>query len=314
MRILFMGTPDIAAVSLKALCDRGCEVVGAVTQPDKPRGRGHKTVPTEVKVCAAEYGIPVFQPESLKGGELQPILDELHPDLILVVAYGKILPPYVLDYPKYGCINMHASLLPKYRGAAPIQWSVINGDEITGVTTMKMDRGMDTGDMLLSRKIQIGQYETSEELFERIALLGAEVLCETVERLGELRAVPQNEAEATYAPMITKEMGRIDWNKDAEAVSKHICGMYSWPVAYTTYKGEIMKVIAAKISKEEQPGECGEILAYEKGRGLKVKCRSGAVYLEVIQFAGTKKMKTDDYMLGHSLDIGAILGGSDEEE
>ena len=184
MRILFMGTPDFAAASLKAMTDAGLDVVGVVSQPDRPKGRGHKLVPTDVKAAALEAGIEnIYQPEKLRNGELQPVLDKLKPELIVVVAYGKILPDYIIDYPKYGCINVHASLLPKYRGAGPIQWAIINGEKVTGVTTMKMDSGLDTGDMLLKAETEIGEYETAEELFDRLAVIGGDLLLKTIDGL-----------------------------------------------------------------------------------------------------------------------------------
>ena len=307
LKIMFMGTPDIAAESLKALVENGFSVVCAVTQPDKPKGRGHKLVPTEVKAEAQKHNIPVYQPEKLKNGELEPILDEYKPDLIAVVAYGKILPSYILDYPKYGCINMHASLLPKYRGAAPIQWSVINGEEYTGATTMKMDEGLDTGDMLLSEKIKIGEYETSEELFERMAVLGAKVLCETIENIDTIEPKKQNHDEFTYAPMISKEMAKIDWNKTKNVISKFICGMNAWPMAYTMYQNEIVKVIEARKCDETLNGENGQIIRHEKGKGLLVKCSDGGIWLKTVQFPGGKRMNIDDYLLGHSIEIGEIL-------
>ena len=307
MKVLFMGTPDIAAVSLKKLVDEKFDVVGVVSQPDKPKGRGHKMMPTEVKAAAEECGIAVYQPESLKNGELLPLLNQLKPDVVIVVAYGKILPEYILDFPKYGCINMHASLLPKLRGAAPIQWAVINGDKKTGVTTMLMDKGLDTGDMLLKRETEIGLYETSEELFDRIAVLGGEVLVETLNNIENIKPIPQNHDEHTYAPMISKEMGNINWTESAEKISKLICGMNSWPLAYTYYKGEMMKVISARLGDGEEKGEAGEILAYEKGKGLKIRCGMGTLYITRIQFAGGKKLDVDEYLKGHSLEIGEIL-------
>lgn len=307
LKIMFMGTPDIAAVCLKKLIESGENIVCAVTQPDKPRGRGYKLTPTEVKVEAMSHKIPVFQPESLKNGELLEILEEFKPDLIAVVAYGKILPAYVLDYPKFGCINMHASLLPKYRGAAPIQWSVINGDDVTGVTTMKMDVGLDTGDMLLRAETKIGEYETSEQLFDRIALLGADVLCKTVKDIENIKPIPQNHSEHTYAPMISKEMGKIDWNKDMRTISKLICGMNSWPLAYTEYNGEIVKVIEAYKSEEKNSAMPGEVIRHEKGKGLLVACSNGALWLKKIQFPGGKKMDIDDYLLGHKIENGTFF-------
>ena len=208
MRILFMGTPDFAAASLKAMTDAGLDVVGIVSQPDRPKGRGHKLVPTDVKAAALEAGIEnIYQPEKLRNGELQPVLDKLKPELIVVVAYGKILPDYIIDYPKYGCVNVHASLLPKYRGAGPIQWAIINGEKVTGVTTMKMDSGLDTGDMLLKAETEIGEYETAEELFDRLAVIGGDLLLKTIDGLekGSITPTPQNDDEHTYAPMISRE-------------------------------------------------------------------------------------------------------------
>ena len=223
MRILFMGTPDFAAASLKAMTDAGLDVVGVVSQPDRPKGRGHKLVPTDVKAAALEAGIEnIYQPEKLRNGELQPVLDKLKPELIVVVAYGKILPDYIIDYPKYGCVNVHASLLPKYRGAGPIQWAIINGEKVTGVTTMKMDSGLDTGDMLLKAETEIGEYETAEELFDRLAVIGGDLLLKTIDGLekGSITPTPQNDEEHTYAPMISRETGVIDWSKSAREISK----------------------------------------------------------------------------------------------
>lgn len=306
-RIMFMGTPDIAAESLNKLIANGMKVVCAVTQPDKPKGRGYKLVPTEVKAAAMEHNIPVYQPEKLKNGELLPILEEYKPDLIAVVAYGKLLPSYVLDYPKYGCINMHASLLPKYRGAAPVQWSVINGDEYTGVTTQKMEEGLDTGDMLIQEKIAIGEYETSEQLFDRISALGAEVLCRTIDNIEEIEPIPQNDDEYTYAPMLSKEMGRIDWAKNMKTISKLICGMNSWPLAFSEYNGEIVKIIEARKCSESCIGQIGEVIRHEKGKGLLVKCGDGGIWITKVQFPGGKKMNVDDYLLGHKIDNGTFF-------
>lgn len=310
MRILFMGTPDFAAASLHALKNADFNVVGAVSQPDKPKGRGHKLVPTEVKAAAQEFNIPVYQPETLKNGELKPVLDELKPDVIVVVAYGKILPDYVLDYPRYGCINVHASLLPKYRGAAPIQWAIINGETETGVTTMKMDKGLDTGDMLLTAKTDIGEYETAEELFERLADLGGEVLIKTLNALeaGEITPIPQNDSEHTYAPMIKKETGIIDWTKPAREISKLICGLNSWPLASTRYKGETLKIVSATVSGENSGEAAGTVISLEKGKGLKIACGEGTLYITEAQFPNSKKMNVEDYARGHNIETGIILG------
>ncbi len=306
MRILFMGTPDIAAECMRALVSAGLDVVGAVSQPDKPKGRGHKLMPTEVKAAAEEAGIPVYQPEALKNGELMPVLEELKPDLIAVVAYGKILPKYILDYPKYGCINMHASLLPKLRGAAPIQWAVINGNKKTGVTTMLMEEGLDTGDMLLREEVEIGEYETAEELFDRIAVLGGKVLVDTVNNIEKITPVPQNHDEHTYAPMLSKEMAHIDWSKSTESISKLICGMNSWPMAYAIYMGEPVKIIKA-VKGEQTEGKNGEIIGFAKDKGLQVKTSDGSIYVQVAQFAGSKRMTLDEYLRGHKIEFGTVL-------
>ena len=308
MKILFMGTPDFAAEALKALIDAKLDIVAIVSQPDKPKGRGHKLMPTEVKAAALEAGLTVYQPEKIKNGELQEILDNLKPDLIVVVAYGKILPDYIINYPKYGCINIHASLLPKYRGAAPIQWSIINGDKKTGVTTMKMDSGIDTGDILLTEETEIGEYETSEELFDRLARIGGKLIVKTIEEIENITPIPQNHAQHTYAPMIKRETGIIDWNKSAREISKLICGMNSWPLASTQYKGETLKIVAAKVKDENTGKEPGTIIALEKGKGLKVACGSGVLYIQVAQFPQSRKMNVEDYARGHEIEIGTVLG------
>lgn len=306
MRILFMGTPDFAAASLRALVEAGMNVIGAVSQPDKPKGRGHKLMPTDVKIAAEEAGIPVYQPQSLKNGELSEILDELRPDLIVVAAYGKILPEYIISYPKYGCINVHASLLPKYRGAAPIQQAIINGEKTTGITTMLMDNGLDTGDMLLQAETEIGEYETAEELFDRLAKIGGELLIETIEKISEITPRPQDDGESTYAPMIKRDDAVIDWGKTPREISKLICGMNSWPLAQTLYKGEPLKIVSAEVT--EGNGKCGEILSLDKGKGLKVAANGGAMYIKTAQFAGSRKMNVEDYARGHEIEIGTILG------
>lgn len=306
MKILFMGTPDIAAECLEALINAGMDVAGAVSQPDRPKGRGHKTAPTEVKAAAEKYGIPVFQPEKLKNGELMPVLEELKPDIIAVVAYGKILPEYIINYPEYGCINVHASLLPKLRGAAPIQWAVINGEKKSGVTTMLMDKGLDTGDMLLSEELEIGEYETSEELFKRMAELGGRMLVETIKNIKTIKPIPQEHEKHTYAPMIKKEMAHIDWNKSTEEISKLICGMNSWPMAFCYYKDEPMKIITARKGGAVS-GENGEIIGYEKGMGLRVKTKDGSIYILTAQFPNSRRMNIEEYMRGHEIEKGVIL-------
>lgn len=310
MRILFMGTPDFAAESLKALVNAGKNVVGVVSQPDKPKGRGHKLTPTDVKAAAMDSGIPVFQPEKIKNGELMPVLEELKPDVIIVVAYGKILPSYVLNYPEFGCINVHASLLPKYRGAAPIQWVIINGEKVTGVTAMQMDEGLDTGAMLMSEQTEIGEYETAGELFDRLAALGGELLLKTLDSLeaGTLKPVKQNETDSSYAPLIRRETGVIDWSKSAREISKLICGMNPWPLASTIYEGGTLKIASAEVDAENTNETAGKVLSLEKGRGLKVACGEGCLYITTAQFPESKKMNVEDYARGHEINIGTVLG------
>lgn len=305
MRILFMGTPDIAAGCLAKLCNEGFDVAAAVCQPDKPKGRGHKIQPPEAKCEAQKRKIPVYQPESLKNGELMPVLEQVQPEIIIVVAYGKILPKYVLEYPKYGCINMHASMLPRYRGAAPVQWAVINGDKQTAATAMLMDEGLDTGDILLEKTLEIGEYETSEELFRRMTEAGGEVLCEAIRNIDKLVPKPQT-GEATYAPMIKKEMAHIDWSKSAEVISKLICGMNSWPLAYTFYKGEAVKILSAEKSSACPEGSCGEITEVSE-RGILVKAGSGSILIKSFRFPGKKTMTAAEYIKGNTISEGEVL-------
>lgn len=308
MRILFMGTPEFAVPCLKALVEFGHEVCGVVTQPDKPQGRGHKLTPPPVKVLATECGITVFQPETLKDFAFQTQLESLDPEMIVVVAYGKILPEYILNYPKYGCINMHASLLPKYRGAGPIQWSVVNGEKVTGITSMLMEKGLDTGDMLLKCETEIGEYETAGQLHDRLMVMGAELLIKTVDATekGELKPEKQCDEQSTYAPMISKETAKIDWTKPAREISKLICGMNPWPIAHTLYKGEVLKVFIAEIL-EGAKGSCGEILSADND-GIRVVCGDKtAILLKEVQFQGSKRMLVRDYLNGHSVDAGEIL-------
>ena len=305
MKILYMGTPDFASIILNILVKSECDVVGVVSQPDKPKGRGHKLMPTDVKKTAEAAGLTVYQPESLKDGALMPVLEELQPDVIVVAAYGKILPKYILDYPKYGCINVHASLLPKYRGAAPIQRAIINGDKVTGVTIMQMAQGLDTGDILSKAETEIGEYETAEALFDRLAEIGGELLVDTLNELDNIVPEKQNDAEAVYAEKISKETGRINWNESSEKIIRLINGMNSWPLAYTLYKGEPLKI--AEALKYNASGKPGEILELKKKNGLIIACGEGAICVKTAQFAGSKKMNVEDYARGHEVEIGEIL-------
>ena len=309
MKILFMGTPDFAVPCLDILIKSEYEVCGVVTQPDKPQGRGHKLTPPPVKRLAMENGIEVFQPETLKDFAFKAELERLNPDMIIVVAYGKILPEYILNFPKFGCINMHASLLPKYRGAGPIQWSVINGEEKTGITSMLMEKGLDTGDMLLKVETEIGEYETASELHDRLMVMGAELLIKTIEgvKMGKITPEKQNDEDSCYAPMISKETAKIDWSRSARVVSKLIAGMNSWPVAHTLYKGEVLKIYRATV-KGAAKGKTGQILAANEN-GIEILCGDGVSILATeVQFAGSKAMQVRDYLNGHSIEEGEVLG------
>ncbi|NLY43581.1 MAG: methionyl-tRNA formyltransferase [Clostridiaceae bacterium] len=311
MKILFMGTPEFAVPCLDMLVTKGYSVVGVVTQPDKPKGRGHKVSPPPVKEYAIKKGIPVFQPERLRDGSFDNDLRLLSPDCIVVVAYGKILPKSILDYPKYGCINVHASLLPKYRGAGPIQWAIINGEKETGITTMYMDEGMDTGDMILKKKVMIGENETAGELHDRLSVLGAEVLADTLRRIQEGTAPrePQNHSEATYAPMLTKEVGCIDWNKSAVEIKNLVRGVNPWPVAYTNYEGKRFKVWSVDIGEKCDLGVPGMIIKYIDSQGLMVRTGDmGSIIIKEIQYEGGKKMSMEEYLRGHTIEIGKLLG------
>ena len=274
MKVLFMGTPDFAVPCLESIIkSENNNVIGVVTQPDKPKGRGHKLQPTPVKAKAVEYNIPVFQPETLKNRSFEDELKQLNPDIIVVVAYGQILPEYILNFPKFGCINVHASLLPKYRGAAPIQWSVINGDTTTGVTTMYMAKSLDTGDMIQKAEIQIGDEETAGELHDRLSLIGADLIVETIKKLSEGKAirVPQNDSLSSYAPMLNKETGHIDWNKNSSDIINLIRGTNPWPGAFTSYKSEIMKIYKAYKGNTNTVGKPGEIIGI-KNKKIEVCC------------------------------------------
>ncbi len=307
MKILFMGTPDFAVPCLEILIKGGHDVCGAVTQPDKPKGRGHKLVPPPVKAFAQENNIPVYQPESLKENALLPILEELSPELIVVVAYGKILPEYILNFPRYGCINVHASLLPRYRGAAPIQWCVINGETETGVTTMYMEKGLDTGDMIHKSVTKIDENETYGELHDRLSVMGAELLTKTVAAIesGTAPRETQNDELSNYAPMISRETGCIDWNKSAKEIVNQIRGCNPYPMAYTMYNDEVLKIISATVAGERS-GECGAIRIADKK--LEVTCGDGrCIIVDEIQFKGGKRMTVASYLNGHTIDENVIL-------
>ena len=306
MRIVFMGTPDFAVPSLQALIDAGHDVCAVYTQPDKPQGRKQILTAPPVKTLALEHDIPVFQPNTLKNEDEQARLRELAPEVIIVVAYGKLLPKAVLDIPPHGCINVHGSLLPRWRGAAPIQWAVIAGDEMAGVTTMQMAEGLDTGDMLLTYETKVGEKETAGELFDRLAQSGAELLTQTLVKLDEITPRPQDDAQSCYAHMLDKQMAVIDWSKSAHEIDCLIRGLNPWPIALTTLSGERLKVFAAE--KAAGNGEPGTVLEADPKKGLTVVCGEGALRLTEIQLVGGKRMKATDFLRGHSLEVGVKLG------
>lgn len=309
MNIVFMGTPDFALPSLKRLLDEGHNVQAVFTQTDKPKGRGNKLVFTPVKEFAITQNIPVYQPNSLKKETeiYTPIIKNYAPDAIVVVAYGKLLPLEVLNIPRFGCINVHGSLLPKYRGAAPIQWTVLNGDEYGGITTMLMAQGMDTGDMLLQEAIKVGENETAAEYYERLSYVGAELLIKTLVEVEKGRIVPekQNESEATLAPMLNKEMSPIDFRKPAKKVYDHIMGLSDWPCAACFIDGKKLKVYRCEIvSQGETNCIPGEIV---KAEDFTIACGEGSIRFTEVQLEGAKRMQAKDYLRGHPIKKGIIL-------
>ena len=309
MRIIFMGTPDFSVPCLEALIDSDNEVVGVFTQPDKPKGRGYELTPPPVKVCALNNNLPVFQPASMRNGEALEIIKSLNADLIIVVAFGKILPKEILESVKYGCINIHASLLPKLRGAAPIQWSILNGEKETGVTSMQMDVGLDTGDMLIKKAVAIDENITAEELFDKLSAMGAEVLIETIEALknNELKPEKQDNTLSNYAPIITKDICPIDFTKSAQEVHNKVRGLYSWPIATTVINGKKFKIHKSKILAENFVGNPGEIV--DNNNRLVIMCGDGiCVEILEIQAEGKKKMDTQSFLRGQRIDKGTVAG------
>ena len=304
MRVVFMGTPDIAATCLNKILDEGFQVVGVYTQPDRPKNRGMKLAFSPVKEVAIAHNIPVFQPENFREEETVEALRALQPDVVAVVAYGRILPQKVLDIPPKGCINIHASLLPSYRGSAPYQWAVLDGLKETGVSAMYLCREMDAGDVIDVSKTPIGPDETAGELLDRLAVLGADLLSETLSRLakGDVTATPQDSSKATYAPMLDKSMSPIDWTKTAQQVHDHVRGLNPWPVATMELQGQRFKVYATKVVDGKDHAEPGTILGLTK-TGLQIACGEGAVEIRILQAEGGKRMAAPDYFRGHPLEL-----------
>lgn len=326
MRILFMGTPDFAQESLRCLYESKYDIIGVVTNPDKPKGRGMKMVMSPVKEYAIEKEIPVYQPEKVKKNiEFIDTIRKLNPDVICVVAYGKILPKEILEIPKYGCINVHASLLPQYRGAAPIQWAVLNGDKVTGVTTMYMDIGMDTGDMLLKKETEIGEEETTGQLWNRLSQIGGKLLVETLEKIEEGSIVRTKQGEDfTIAPMLNKEMAKINWEeKTAKEIHNLVRGLNPIMGAYTFLKGKKIKLWKVKVRKQEELVELfpeledylfklkdvteGTILFANDKKGLFIKAKQGILEVEEMQGENAKRMPVGDFLRGNEIQAGEIL-------
>ncbi|MEF2919571.1 MAG: methionyl-tRNA formyltransferase [Acutalibacteraceae bacterium] len=304
MNVVYMGTPEFAVPPLQAIINANHTVTGVFTQPDKPKGRGYVLTPPPVKECALQHNIPVFQPKSMKDGEALEILKELNPDVIVVVAFGKILPKDILQLPKYGCINVHASLLPKYRGAGPIQWCVLNGEAETGVTTMLMAEGLDTGDMLLKSVTKIGENETAGQLHDRLSEMGASLITKTLEKLqqGEITPEKQDDSQSNYAPMLTKELCKIDWSKSAQEIHNQVRGLNPWPVAVATVNGKRVKIYSTQLCNKN--GTAGKVISLDP---LTVACGENSVIISELQPEGKKRMNAQDYVRGYRLTTDTIF-------
>ncbi len=308
MRIIFMGTPDFAVGTLEAIIEAGHEVVLVVTQPDKPKGRSGVLQYTPVKECAVAHHIEVFQPTKIRLEENIEFLRKYDADIMVVAAFGQILPKSILDMTPYGCINVHASILPKYRGAAPIQWAVINGDEVTGVTIQQMDVGVDTGDIILIRELTIDPEETGGGLFDKLAVIGAQACVEALSRIADqtVTRTPQNHAQATHVSMISKEFGQIDWNRPAIEIERLIRGLNPWPSAYTNLDGKTFKIWKAKVAEQTGNYAPGQIAAVTKD-SIRIQTGDGVLELLEVQLEGKKRMETAAFLRGYSVEAGTRL-------
>ena len=310
MKILFMGTPDFALPTLRELCDAGHEIVGAITQPDKPKGRGHHLTPPPIKVFALEKNIPVYQPLTLRGEEFATLLSELDPEMIVVVAYGKILPQNVLDYPKYGCVNVHGSLLPEYRGAAPMQRAIIDGKQVTGITTMLMAAGLDTGDMLLRCEVEIGENDNFEDIHDRLSEAGAKLLIETVNGLekGEIMPEKQDDSKSTYAAKIEKSDCQIDFSLDARTLHNLIRGLSPIPLSFThTPDGKLLKVVKSRVCDDEKTVKCLPGTVLSVGDEIQVACGKGILSIITLVPEGKGRMSAGDFTRGRKIAEGDLL-------
>ncbi len=309
MKLIFMGTPDFSVGTLEALIEAGHEITLVVSQPDKPKGRGHELQPTPVKEVALKHGLEIFQPVKIREEAAVQRIRETEADAIIVVAFGQIIPKSILEMKKYGCINVHASLLPKYRGAAPIQWAVIDGEKESGVTIMQMDEGLDTGDMLLKGVYTLEEDETGGSLFDRLSALGASLCVEALEKLEKGELVPEKQGETTtdYAKMLTKDMGALDFTRPAAELERLIRGLNPWPSAYTSLDGKTLKVWAAEVCESEKAGICGEIVKVTKD-AIYVACGEGALKITELQLQGKKRMDTAAFLRGYRVEAGTHLG------
>ena len=309
MRTVFMGTPDFAAASLEKLISDGFDVAGVFTQPDKPRGRGMDLSASPVKELAVRHGIPVYQPERLKDGYALEVIRSLAPDVLTVVAYGRILPPDILAVPRYGAVNVHGSLLPKYRGAAPIQWAVLNGDTVTGVTTMYLANEMDTGDIIYTAETEIGEYETSGELYDRLKVIGASLLSRTLRDIeaGTAPRTPQDHSKASYVTMLDKALCPVDFSRPARMVIKQICGLQPWPVATMSLRGETLRLFSAVYGEPCESAAPGTVLSAGEN-GIAVACGDGrSIVIKELQASGKKRMEASAFLRGHPLSVGEVV-------
>lgn len=309
MKIVFMGTPDFSVNALESLIEAGHEVAAVVTQPDKKKGRGEKVQFSPVKEAALKHGLTVYQPQKVRDEEFVNILKDIAPDVIVVIAFGQILSKEILELAPYGCINVHASLLPKYRGAAPIQWAVIDGEEKSGVTTMQMDEGIDTGDILEVVEVVLDEKETGGSLFDKLAKEGAKLIVQTLEsaKNGKLNPVKQDHEKSNYAKMLKKELGNIDFSKDAVSIERLVRGLNPWPSAYTKFRGKTLKIWDTEVTDKEYDGDFGEIVDIDKTT-FTVKTGKGSLIINELQLEGKKRMTTDAFLLGNKLEKGEVLG------
>ncbi len=306
MKVVFMGTPDFAVGALEAIIKAGHEVTGVVTQPDKPKGRGKELQISPVKACALEHGIEVFQPEKIKAPDAVSMLRKFEADIFVVAAFGQILSKEILEMPKFGCVNIHASLLPKYRGAAPIQWAVIDGEEESGVTIMQMNEGLDTGDILMQEKVKLSPKETGASLFDKLAECGASLIVGALPKIekGELKPVKQDDDKSSYAKMLKKDFGKLDFSQEAVVLERKIRGLNSWPSAYTYYKGKTLKIWDADVDTDvDTDAACGFVCAVSKD-SFSIMTKKGCLVIKEVQLEGKKRMKASAFLLGYPIEIG----------